>query len=633
MPEQELTDRAFARLVTALERFGNTLSDDHETALFALVEAMTAMANGTMKGRYAFGLPTGMGKTRAIIAWVSALHALGLDKTYSIAVAASKVEALCQMKRDLISEGVPAERIGLLHSYRWNPNSSNGPMVDDGYASEPSTEANDERPIMLITHSRIRGGNLTRFNAYRGKPRHLLIWDESLIVSDSSFIVTRLLAGSIGFLERAYGEEAQYTEFIAYLNACAEAITATLIRLKEVASTELEGVIRLPACNLEKLAEFKAILADLQAPQEPLITLLDLIPYPLRVVATGQGGVVSYRVSVPSEIQNILVLDASQPIRKLVHLDSTIKDAEQCFPSIQRLKMPLANLKRFDQVTLYQMHSGGGRSTLQKDFAQRYRQDRKIAQEIIDVVRAIPADEGVLIFTYKSHTTGGPHYRNILLKDLEAAGIDISARLQSGESRLNIVTWGMETSLNNYAYCSHVILAGVLQRNPVDIAGAYLGQTDNLRAKVSAGIVKDILLSEAVHVIYQALSRGTCRVVANGVAKPMTGYLIHRDDAIQEELEKVMPGVGWESWKARYIEVKPGTINALVGEVSTYLQQLPSSLSRISTRQIKKSLNLTHVPSMTFTHAIQKLVGFEDAGWILTGRSLVRGSAIFADQS
>lgn len=632
MSTQDLTESAFARLVIMLEGFGNSLNDAHEIALHALVESMTDMAQGKLQGRYTFGLPTGMGKTRAIIAWVSALHALGMDRQYSLAVSASKVEALCQLKRDLVSEGVPAEKIGLLHSYRHNPSLPVGPVMVEGFASEPSTEANDERPILLVTHNRIRAGNLKQFNLYQGQPRNLLLWDESLIVSDSSYILSHLLEGSIGFLERAYKDEEGYGDLIHYLNACSAVVARVLTCLKKEGSKTVEAITTLPACPPHQLAQFKAVLAERLSPNDAIKTLLDLVPYPLRVVWTGQGGLVSYRISVPNAIKNVLVLDASQPIRKLVHLDGSIQDAERCLPSVRRLGMPLAQLKRFDDVTLHQLHSGGGRSTLQKDFAQKYRQDRKISGEIVEVVNNIPKGEGVLIFTYKSLTSGGPHYRNTLLRDMADAGIDITTTLSNGKQRVNVVTWGMETSLNDYAFCAHVILAGVLQRDGVDIAGSYLGQRDNLKADISRKIVQDLLLSEVVHVIYQALSRGACRVVKNGYASKMTGYIIHRDDAIREELEKVMPGVGWKTWNAKRITVKPGEIKARANEVSNFLDRISPSTPHISCRQLKQQLNLKHIPTQTFNRVVNKALEV-NRNWIRSAQSLIQGYSVFEKSS
>ncbi len=85
----------------------------------------------------------------------------------SVAVCASKVEALCGLKRDLIKQWCH-ESIGLLHSYKHDPKHTGEP----GYASEPCTDDHDQKQILLVTHSRVRGkGGIDLYNTYRGKAR------------------------------------------------------------------------------------------------------------------------------------------------------------------------------------------------------------------------------------------------------------------------------------------------------------------------------------------------------------------------------------------------------------------------------------------------------------------------------
>jgi len=97
-----------------------------------------------------------MGKTSAILAWTSTLNKIGADHV-SVAVACSKVEALCDIQRDLMAMGAPEQQIGLRHSYH--------------DASLPSTE-DDDRQIMLVTHARVRDGEkLKHFSHYQGIER------------------------------------------------------------------------------------------------------------------------------------------------------------------------------------------------------------------------------------------------------------------------------------------------------------------------------------------------------------------------------------------------------------------------------------------------------------------------------
>ncbi|RYI94651.1 MAG: hypothetical protein EON47_20450, partial [Acetobacteraceae bacterium] len=77
----------------------------------------------------------------------------------------------------------------------------------------------------------------------------------------------------------------------------------------------------------------------------------------LRVlVADNAGGVVSVQTSVPDALRNVVVLDASGPIRELVHMDPTIELQDS---------FDLAELKSFEDVQVNQVMAAGGRSAIE----------------------------------------------------------------------------------------------------------------------------------------------------------------------------------------------------------------------------------------------------------------------------
>lgn len=123
----------------------------------------------------------GTGKTQSVVAWIAATWKLGLK--LSVSVSAAHIEALCDIKRSLVAAGVPERAIGLRHAYGAN-------------ASEPDTGELDRR-IMLVSHSRMRGGgNTYLFSHHDGKPRDLLIWDETLMTADAgaAFLARRQIS-------------------------------------------------------------------------------------------------------------------------------------------------------------------------------------------------------------------------------------------------------------------------------------------------------------------------------------------------------------------------------------------------------------------------------------------------------
>ncbi len=383
--------------------------------------------------------------------------------------------------------------------------------------------------------------------------------------------------------------------------------------------------MRLPECSPETIEGYRAVLGK-SVMMDMAHQLLDIADQDIRVVPTAQGGLVWYQVSVPEEIKNILVLDASQPIRKLVHLDPTVKDAEKLLPQIKRIGVPLSRLKKFDRVTIRQMFAGGGRASMERSFAQVRAEDRKVSKAVLEVVSAIPSDEAVLIFTYKLRAADKVNFRRILLDDLRDGGVDIDATVKTEggpKLRVNVATWGMETALNCFAHCTHVILAGVLQRDPVDIAAASLGQTNTLTGPVDNASVKPLLNSEICHVIYQALSRGSCRMIDNGHAKAMTAHLIHRDDRIKKVLERVMPGAKWEVWSSEHFGASSGIIAKLAIRIEGYLGGLPAETRKVSGRALKKALDVgADEPVRTFQMARNRAL--EAVPWVVDGQWLAR---------
>jgi len=614
-----LTAMAHKSLVTSLQRFGNTLSPQHEQALFALVDSFTRMASGDLKGRWAFGLPTGSGKTRAIIEWATAVHKTP-ELPYTVAIAASRIEALCTLKRDMIDNGIPEDKIGLLH--------------DDRNASLRATADNDDRPFMLCTHQRIRSkkDNLSLYNLYKGQPRHLLIYDESLMSSDvQHFDFIDLCACLAHAIERTK-RDSQHAEIYAYLVEAKQIIEAMFDRY----DTQHDHLICTPAIA-SKIAEHYAKEWEREGTISHFLQAANL---DLRMVRDGASAVVGYRVAVPAELGNIIALDASFPIRDLCLLDATVQNAEK-LPSVRRLGLAsFHDLKRFDDVTLHRLRSFGGRYSIEKRF-----KDKSMAKECVEVLKTIPENEAALFYLYKLNQPGGTDYRKILEREISKAGIELDATVTvtmpdgttEARPRIIISTWGNETSLNCYAYCKHVFLVGILHQDSTRLMGAFLAAVNDLSEHVDKQIANDLQLSEKAHLAYQALSRGTCRTVVNGKALPMNGYMVEIDPVIETTLEQVMPGVTWKKWKPYFVPEHEGLIETWVKTVQDYLNGLEED--SISSQALRKKLKAEKVAPSTWKRVIQTVSGNISTApkkimgdglsfrWKLEGRTLIRQTA------
>lgn len=629
---QALTTTAHSILMGNLKRYGNDPSSDHEEALLALCGTYAKMVTGNMRGRIPISLDTGMGKTESIVAFCSALNRLGYTHI-ALMVCQSKVEGLCELKRKLVNqEDIPADRVGLIHSKRYDPArlDENGRLIgdDDSFASLPSDDHQGEYQIILVTHNRIRGKtDLGHFNRYRGNKRNLVIWDEALIVADVMHIKERdLRADFAGWRERSRGIHG--ADLVAdYFAECLRLIDHELDKQKNGFPAH---AVPMPILDDDQITLMQQIIKKSGRPEEQE-TLLDFmglqsLGVAIRAVTTREGhGVIQYQIVIPPELQRVVVLDASYPIRLLEHYDQnfTLQDA-----ATSRIK---PGLKRYDKVVIKQMMFNSGRHSITKKENRGW-----IAKEIAQVVKTIPEDEGVIIFTFKARKDYDPYKT---MKDaLVAEGIDPEAKVLASVNgglkevpRINILTWGMETSLNEYAYSKHVILGGILRRSLVDLAGAIVGQKDNLTEPVTSDELEKVMLSELTHLAFQAFGRGSCRMVQQGFAQPMTGYLIHPSTNIQTELSKVMVGVGWEQWvpadEKTYKEKRTkGLVSDLTMKIRVFLAGLPESVQEISSRKLKEELQITEDRSFRLARdaALDQL-----QGWHLQGRSLVRDLGLF----
>ena len=109
-----LTALAHQFVLQKLEEHGNGISLDHALALRQLLSGLTDQGLRINKGRFAYALPCGAGKTLSVISWIAAQHHLGLK--LSIAVSAQQIEALCSIKAGLIKAGVSESLIGIRHT-------------------------------------------------------------------------------------------------------------------------------------------------------------------------------------------------------------------------------------------------------------------------------------------------------------------------------------------------------------------------------------------------------------------------------------------------------------------------------------------------------------------------------------
>lgn len=615
-----LVPEAVQYLIATLEHHGNTVSADHRTAVAAIPELAEKILLGELRGRFRVGLPCGMGKTTAVRSILRAVHRLNLP--YRLAVACSKVEELCALKRTLVNEeGIPADLIGLQHSYIHDPRRTQQGV--DGYASMPS-EGHD-RQFLLVTHANVQS-DTGAFKAWM-QDRDLVLFDESLIVGRAHTL--NLMSEDAPCVVGEWGDLQARARHFPELAPCAEWFAGVVAKLEGEASGH-EGaevrIIKLEPPDVSLTASFKRLrlLASERVPN--LLRLLELIENAeeLRVFSqnSGKQSLVTYRTTVPEELQNVIVLDASDPIRELVHHDARMRRIEDVLPSLERFRhVPggISSVKHHARVRFHFASDAGGRRAMTEQF--RDSDNAKAIGKLVRLIKSKPT-ESFLIFTYKDRDN--VKFGREIIAALEKAGIQYPQLGNDGRARLNVETWGRETATNEYAHCDNVVLLGVVFQPEESIAGRFLGQVDDIRSSKLASELHKLKYGECAHSIYQAINRGRMRQVdvVDGVAqaKPCNVYVWHRDGELENRLAPVLRGVPtWQPWREEGEDLGAADVALLI---RTKLEELDrDGVSRVSSRALKADVGPT-VPSKTWKRA--RDIALQASPWVLSGSSMVR---------
>lgn len=297
-PQPDITRRAHELLTRSMAEHGNRLSKKHDAALLTLLTGLTRQAFGTITGRIPYPLPTGMGKTSAVVAWCTALAESGLAGVVSVAVCTEKVEELCRLKRALVTAGVPAECIGLWHA---KPE-----------ASEPSEPDATSKPILLATHARARSSvTASAFATFRGASRNLIVWDESLVVGQPEVFdfkgLRRLLSAMHADLPPDGVAVRVVERVVELMNA----------EVQRQAKGERPQPVVVDNCDFDLAVTEVSEIADSLPDgweKEAAIKLRDFVDmarHAMRVLAVSDGhALVGYFITVPRELTSIAILDA-----------------------------------------------------------------------------------------------------------------------------------------------------------------------------------------------------------------------------------------------------------------------------------------------------------------------------------
>lgn len=523
----EVSERAYKAAIEALKKYGNTVSDDHAKAVQQMIDGFCAMAIEGQEARVAYPLFTGGGKTTAIKAFVKALDETNNES--KLVICTEKVEALCDVYRDLVAAGISEEKIGLFHGYRFDPDFD----IERPKAGKASVEANnnEQAQFILMSHQKVRvlKDDLRQVVL----DADLMIWDESMVVAEGLSIdyADALMAidGWCHRFESKLSAGRTVPSNSAYTMDDYHRFHEWLVESKRVLQESEDGIVGLPfLLDTDSARPMVNVLLSKRNYQRSNESLNKLVKFYQQgeIRLMKDRGVIQYRTLIDPRLKKIAILDASFPIRTLLHHNSSV--------TVEEIKAT----KDYSPVMINHFHYGSGRQTTTEKL-------KAVGGEVIEICKRHDGED-ILIFTFKEKDKGDLVER--MKEQFRREGVPLH--------RLHFLTWGYETSINRYSHCSVVIFAGVLHREDLSLSADIIGEAQDLGYPVHQRNITNVKNGEMAYSIHQALSRGTCRVTKDGKALPMTAYMWMAKglDQIKESISEVMPNVQFKLYEPTYLK-------------------------------------------------------------------------------
>lgn len=100
-----------------------------------------------------------------------------------------------------------------------------------------------------------------------------------------------------------------------------------------------------------------------------------------------------------------------------------------------------------------------------------------------------------------------------------------------------------------------MIIAGPFTLPNAAVAGRVFAQSRDITRPLTNEELAKVVQSERIHSLYQALSRGSCRIMRDGKAQAMEAYVLTPEPlSIKTSLRTVMPGVVFKGYKPKHLK-------------------------------------------------------------------------------
>ena len=535
------------------------LTKEHYTAIKESLSLFDDICKGGKTERYVLALPTGTGKTTAIVSWCAANDQI--NKGYSVCIASAQVSELFKIRKDLIAHGVSVDKIGVLYSDK-----------QDGMEKykdiAPSTNTPEKDQILLVTHKRYEYGiSKTDYLHCKGKKRNIIFWDEAFrktqnTSNDISELV-RLLYGDLRILDK---NDFQSLDDFNLIKRFLETIIKKLEDRKEGTSIIEDCTLMKSFRNREEDMIIKKYLKDTIKKRGT-----DLYNFCCHVLNEGfvyfsnSKAITTHKI-IQDNVKRMVILDASYSIDGISQLDKSIK------------MIPTSYKRHYSNLSIKYRLCPSGKLCL-SDRGKR----TDILDQIASDIKSIPKNEAILIMVHKQNL-------NTVISELSKKSINHDKFLDNGKKKYNFLTWGKEKGTNEFVHCSHFIHVGLLDIGNDNLYAQAVAETDGDYISCPENQIfklRELEELDYAQRLYQAISRLAIR--NPNYKKLCTVNLYTWHNRYIPHLRKVFPGAPFESRPSVFPTKETKTDQVYISLIE-HLEIIPDYINSISSIKLLQNL-------------------------------------------
>lgn len=474
---RELSCKLFNDCKKLLER-RNRLTQAEKDVLLIAAEVLVFSLFANEKERIALPLPTGFGKSTLIRSLILLLKNEEIDKKLLVCVArhAEILESIEELK----DMGVDGKSVGV--------------YMSKDYKSDWDTpiEELEDKQAIYISHNRVY--NVKEYQLFSHLSRangdeRLVLWDESAQTTKGIWV------NADDIEEQVFGLIRRMDKIKSKRSKEEDTLYEWLENLKQKLFNEEYGQLYIDEIQLPQDFTIR-VGQDLQK-------LIDNSGCYVAMSKINDSETVFIRIQVkiPDEM-NSIIFDASSETRKLIRYDKTIRhlktdiarDYSKCRIDCVNVKSSKGHLNNPENVDV--------QIKVLKEWMQQF----GIKGEDLLVVTQIP------------------RYVNKGGRDIN---VDIPSKVKAEIQGVNVITWGSERGINQYAHLKYTANIGMKWRDRRDLKAEIQAQKRDLNALVTYPEVDGVQKSEFLSEIQQWIPRTNMRISVDGRSKETHVLLMH----------------------------------------------------------------------------------------------------------